>query len=80
MGQHKDIVKLKAQLKEQTNDSVKINIYVNIFNYYNVQNNDSAYLFANEGLLYFKEKQNLKGQAAMYLNKGDYEDAHGNSK
>ncbi len=79
-GQHKDITKLKALLIEQINDSVKINLYVNIFNYYNELNSDSAYMYANEGLRYFKEKQNVKGQGAMYLSKGDYEDAHGNSK
>ena len=78
-AQEKDIHVLLEQIKNAKVDSVKIEAYNFAFRFYNGNNNDSAYKLAEEGLLYFKANKNIIGQGWMYLNKGDYEDAHGSS-
>ena len=69
-----DISQLLTKLKNTQNDSVKVDVYNDIFNYYQYSNPDSAIYYIQEGLNLFTAKNFRYGIAALTESEG-FEDA-----
>jgi signal transduction histidine kinase len=74
-----EISQLEHTLNKAVTDSESSLGYMKIINYYNGADNDSAMLYAREGLRHFRERKYKPGQARMVLALGSYDDTHGNS-
>lgn len=77
-AQKYDPQKLRNQLKEKNSDSITIEIYRNLHNYYYLSNADSASYFVDKGIAFAESKKYKRGLAVMYTCKSKIAEAHSN--
>ena len=73
-----DILALQAGLQHEQNDSLRLGIYYQLYNYYSYSQPDSAYYFLNAGLKEFTSKDYKNGIAYILFYTGTLDNTHGN--
>ena len=73
-----DILALQAGLQHEQNDSLRLGIYYQLYNYYSYSQPDSAYYFLNAGLKEFTAKDYKNGIAYILFYTGTLDNTHGN--